>query len=155
MQGPHPQQHEKRNEQSKCFAALTVHPAQLHEASFGAASAATVNLNNGYIKPVSPYGPGVACNFWTDGNSAFNNMGSGYLAALQAMNAGSLRYPGGEKSDTCAALVQFTLGLTGKKSQMWGRCGDSKARAAQIFKHVHTSPPLLDCNPRVKAESCE
>ena len=82
--------------------------AQLHEASFGAASAATVSVQNGgWIKGISHSGPGIASNFWTDGNSAWNNYGNGYLAALQAMNVGSLRYPGGEKSDTCAPCRSF------------------------------------------------
>ena len=47
----------------------------------------------------------MALNFWNDGNDAFNNMGVGYVAALESMNVGSLRYPGGEKSDSCASPV--------------------------------------------------
>ncbi|KAK9834900.1 hypothetical protein WJX81_007315 [Elliptochloris bilobata] len=73
------------------------------EASFGTAASAPVSLQNGgWIRGVSHSGPGVATNFWTDGNSGFNNGGVGYLAALQTMNVGTLRYPGGEKSDSYA-----------------------------------------------------
>ena len=73
------------------------------EASFGATIYSAINANTrGYIRHLSTFGPGLCLNYWNDGNSAFNNYGSGFLAALQSMNLGSLRYPGGEKADSCA-----------------------------------------------------
>ena len=83
---------------------LNLH-AQLIEASFGATTSATIGVyTRNYIRGLSTMGPGLATNYWTDGNSAFNNYGSGYLAALQSMSLGSLRYPGGEKADSCVPL---------------------------------------------------
>ena len=59
----------------------------------------------GWIRTLSPTGPGLVANYWTDGNSAFNDYGNGYTAALQSMNLGTLRYPGGEKSDSCVPAL--------------------------------------------------
>lgn len=81
--------------------------AQLLEASFGATVSATINVfTRNWIRTLSATGPGIVANYWTDGNSAFNNYGNGYLSALQSMNLGSLRYPGGEKSDSCAPALR-------------------------------------------------
>ena len=80
---------------------------QLIEASFGATTYATIGVNTRtWLRTMSSFGPGVALNYYTDGNSAFNNYGTGFLQALQAMNVGTLRYPGGEKSDSCARCLQ-------------------------------------------------
>ena len=81
--------------------------AQLLEASFGATASVTINVyTRNWIRTLSSIGPGVVANYWTDGNSAFNNYGNGYQAALQSMNLGALRYPGGEKSDSCAPALR-------------------------------------------------
>ena len=81
--------------------------AQLLEASFGATVSATINVyTRNWIRTLSATGPGIVTNYWTDGNSAFNNYGNGYQSALQSMNLGSLRYPGGEKSDACGPALR-------------------------------------------------
>ena len=87
---------------------------QLIEASFGATMSATIGVyTRSYIRRMSPTGPGVALNYWTDGNSAFNNYGTGFLQALEAMNVGTLRYPGGEKADSCARCLQAPSTVSG------------------------------------------
>ena len=98
---------------------------QLLEASFGATTYATISVNTRtWLRTMSPSGPGVATNYYTDGNSAFNNYGNGFLQALQAMNVGTLRYPGGEKADSCARCLQALLTVSG-----W-RCGHAGAPSA-------------------------
>ena len=81
--------------------------AQLLDASFGATTAATINVyTRSWIRTMSTTGPGIVTNYYTDGNSAFNNYGGGYLSALQSLNVGTLRYPGGEKADSCAPALR-------------------------------------------------
>ncbi|KAK9823048.1 hypothetical protein WJX81_003290 [Elliptochloris bilobata] len=77
---------------------------KLAEASFGAAASATINVNTGsWIRHMSPSGPGIVVNYWNDGpGSAYNNYGNGYFSALHSLSPGTLRYPGGEKSDSYA-----------------------------------------------------
>ena len=71
---------------------------QLLGASFGAVLSVNINVYcdaNAVIRTLAPKGPGVCLNYWNDGSSGFDNGGSGFLAALEAMNVGTLRYPGG------------------------------------------------------------
>ena len=87
--------------------------AQLLEASFGAIVSATINVyTRNWTRTLSATGPGMVTNYWTDGNSAFNNYGNGYLPAFQSMNLGSLRYPGGEKSDSCGPALRCLCACT-------------------------------------------
>ena len=90
---------------------MAVLPAQLLEASFGATVSATITVyTRNWIRTLSATGPGICTNYWTDGNSAFNNYGNGYQSALQSMNLGSLRYPGGEKADACGPALRCPCG---------------------------------------------
>jgi len=82
-------------------------PAQVESASFGADALGTIGVDAGTLVSTlsGTGGPGICVNYWTDGPSQYNNGGNGYLDALRALNPGTLRYPGGEKADSCAAPV--------------------------------------------------
>jgi hypothetical protein len=78
--------------------------AQVDSASFGADAASVLGVDvSALVRRLAPTGgPGICVNYYTDGPSEHNNGGRGYLEALQQLRPGTLRYPGGEKSDSCA-----------------------------------------------------
>jgi len=104
-----------------------VRRAQVESASFGADALGAIGVDAGTLVSTlsSTGGPGICVNYWTDGPSKYNNGGNGYLDALRALNPGTLRYPGGEKADSCAPPCppSHPLPLRGPRGRLRGRRG--------------------------------
>jgi len=105
--------------------------AQVESASFGADALGAIGIDAGTLVSTlsSTGGPGICVNYWTDGPSKYNNGGNGYLDALRALNPGTLRYPGGEKADSCAPPCppSHPLPLRGPRGRLRGRRGAAAA----------------------------
>ncbi|KAK9834894.1 hypothetical protein WJX81_006971 [Elliptochloris bilobata] len=117
--------------------------AQVCDASLDLLEAEDIPIDcSARIRKLSSCGPGICTNFLADGARCCDN-GIGYTQSLVDMKVGTLRYPGGEKSDTyCWAPPPWTDDsvphpvLTRTGGDDWPAC-DESIYDRSIGKFVH------------------
>ncbi len=140
--------------------------AQVDSASFGADAASALGVDvSVWVRRLSHTGgPGICVNYYTDGPSEHNNGGRGYLEALQQLRPGTLRYPGGEKSDSCArpraaAGTAWLRPASLCMRKQWDcACGAERAatRRRAARRYAWAPPPWTEeTKPRPTLTRCE